>query len=119
MKMHFVYHLVDPADRKVRYIGKTTRPKARLAQHIAEAKKSQSTRKKAWVKSLLDKNMAPVMVVVGAYCTESEGRKKESEECKAHIRDIFNIHDPAKGAGDIKLRDGTRRKPKKKSGGEK
>ena len=100
--MLHIYHLVDPKTRAVRYVGMTGRPKSRLAGHIAESKARQNTEKKAWIKGLLDEGLAPVMAVVGTADNEFHGRAIESAECHKHKGTIFNMHDPRKGAKDIR-----------------
>ena len=99
---HSVYHLVDPVTHVVRYVGKTKTPKSRLNAHIKESLERQNTDKKAWIFGLHQQGLKPVMVVVGRYIEESMARIVESEECKKHLPTIFNIHDPAKGAGDFR-----------------
>lgn len=107
MKPYCVYHLIDPNTKQVRYVGKSRNPRARLASHIVEAKESQSTAKKVWIRGLLDVGMSPVLVIVAEYDTEAAGRVRESAECHANRDTILNIHDPAKGAPDFK----TKQKP--------
>ena len=100
--MLHIYHLVDPETRAVRYVGMTARPSARLAAHIAESRKRQNTEKKAWIKELTDKGLKPVMAIVGTAENEIRGRMIESDECHRHKDTIFNMHDPRKGAKDIR-----------------
>lgn len=96
-----VYHLVDPIDHAVRYVGKSTSPSARLKEHIRESEERQNTAKKRWIKGLLDQGLRPVMVIVGKYPTDQHARVRESAECHQHLATILNIHDPAKGASDL------------------
>lgn len=96
-----VYHLVDPSDRTVRYVGKTQTPKRRLQEHIDESLERQNTRKKEWIHRLHLKGLQPVMVVVATFPREHLARDCESAECHKHRATIYNIHDPAKGARDL------------------
>lgn len=96
-----VYHLVDPRDHAVRYVGKSTAAAARLKAHIAESLERQNTRKKAWIHELHLQGLQPVMVIVGRYATDLHARAAESRECHRHLATILNIHDPAKGAADL------------------
>ena len=100
--MFHVYHLVDPSTRTVRYIGTTTNPKRRISGHIAEAKLRQNTEKKAWIHYLLGTGSRPVLAVVQSVETEAEAREIESRECHKHLATIYNMHDPLKGAKDIR-----------------
>lgn len=96
-----VYHLVDPHDRAVRYVGKTQTPARRLKEHIAESLEQQNTKKKQWIHALHLQGMQPVMIVVESFPREHLARECESAECHTHRATILNIHDPAKGARDL------------------
>jgi hypothetical protein len=100
--MHHVYHLLDPRDRVVRYIGKTASPKARLAAHLKDAQQSQNTLKKRWISELLAQGLQPVMVIAATVADDLTARVIESQHCRQHLATIYNIHDPAKGAKDLK-----------------
>jgi hypothetical protein len=99
-----VYHLVDPRCRTVRYVGKTAQPKSRLRAHIQEAQQAQNTEKKRWIAELLSLGLQPVLVVAATCPNEPQARVIESRHCHQHAATIYNIHDPAKGAGDLKRR---------------
>ena len=92
----------NPNTRQVRYIGNSVNPKARLRVHVQEAKAKQNTEKKAWIKSLLDRDELPVLVLVATYDNEPEARRRESREVHEHKTTITNLHDPARGAKDIR-----------------
>jgi hypothetical protein len=100
--MFHIYHLVDPRDAKVRYVGMTRNPKSRFRSHIAEAHERDNTDKKRWIRELLAAGMQPVLAIVGNAPTELEARAIESHECKRNLATIFNVHDPRKGSGDIR-----------------
>lgn len=99
--LHTVYHLVDPNTSAVKYIGKSTNPKARHRQHILESQERQNTDKKRWIHSLICQGQHPVLALVASYSAEPEARVRESQECHRHRATILNIHDPAKGAADL------------------
>jgi hypothetical protein len=101
MTMHHVYHLVDPRDRAVRYVGKTGNPKSRLSAHIQEARERQNTAKKQWIAELLAAGLEPLLIIAASVPDEATARVIESAHCKQHISSITNIHDPAKGAKDL------------------
>lgn len=102
MKIQHVYHLVDPITKIVRYVGKTATPSARLRAHIKDAEASDNTDKKRWIRSLLAKGLKPIMISVATFADEPSARIRESAECRKHLATIYNIHDPAKGAKDLK-----------------
>jgi len=97
-----IYHLVDPNDRLVRYVGKTTTPAARLRGHIKDAEAGDNTEKKRWIRGLLARGQQPIMVTVASFPDDHSARIRESAECRKHLATIYNIHDPAKGAKDLK-----------------
>lgn len=99
---HYIYHLIDPRDKTVRYVGKTTKPKSRLRAHIKESQERQNTEKKRWIAGLLEVGLEPVLVIVASLPDEPDARILESDSCKEYAETIFNIHDPAKGAKDFK-----------------
>lgn len=99
--MQHVYHLIDPDDETVRYIGKTASPKSRLRSHIQDARDGNNTDKKRWIRRLLSQGKMPVMVIVASFPDEPSARLRESAECQAHLATIYNIHNPAKGARDF------------------
>lgn len=100
--MHHVYHLIDPRDRTVRYIGKTASPNSRLRAHIQESRERQNTAKKRWIAELLAAGLEPVMIIAASAPDEPTARVIESQHCHRHAATIYNIHDPAKGARDLK-----------------
>ena len=102
MSKYSIYHLVDPENKIVRYVGKSVSPRARLASHIKESQTKQNTAKKQWIKSLFDRGLKPVMIIVNSFDNEPAARVAESREVHRHIKTIYNIHDPRKGARDLK-----------------
>lgn len=89
-----VYHLIDPKDGVVRYVGRCTDPKARLRNHCNESARRNTTRKHAWINGLLEQNKIPALVVVFTSTSPLISRQRESEEFNRHKETLFNIHDP-------------------------
>src|SRR6266581_5100170 len=57
-----VYALIDPRDNTIRYVGITTDPVTRLAQHLDDAwKKSE---KGMWLTELKQAGLSPVLIVL-------------------------------------------------------
>ena len=100
--MHFVYHLVDPRNKIVRYVGKTATPTARLRAHIAESRTRRVTRKQRWIGDLIDMGLEPLMIIAAQAPNDAQARVLESRHCYMHLDTIYNIHYPAKGAKDFK-----------------
>jgi len=99
---HHVYHLIDPQTKAVRYVGKSTNPRSRLRGHVKESQARQNTEKKRWIASLLNQGLQPVLAIVATYAEEAPARDRESQECHQFKDTITNLHDPAKGAKDIR-----------------
>lgn len=62
--MKYIYALVDPTNNKIRYIGQTNNLTNRFRQHIKDTGKSH---KVSWIKSLMCKNIKPIMKIIGLY----------------------------------------------------
>lgn len=62
----FIYSLSCPITGDIRYIGKTSRPKERLWQHISAAKYSYSGNKELsnWIVLLISQNLKPVFTLI-------------------------------------------------------
>ena len=58
-----IYTLSDPITGAIRYVGKTINLKQRFNKHIMESKKSTKSYKKAWINSLLKKELKPIINV--------------------------------------------------------
>lgn len=73
----FIYLLIDPRNYDVRYVGQTTHPDRRLAEHLA-CVDGVNPAKDAWIAGLAGDGMEPLMQVVAtgsgdfAHLTEAE-----------------------------------------------
>jgi len=56
-----VYLLIDPRDHRIRYVGKSTNPTARLAAHLRDR---STTRKANWLRTLTAAGLRPTLTVV-------------------------------------------------------
>ena len=96
--MNYIYYLIDPITKIVRYVGNTKNPKSRYRQHLKDAEKKQNTEKQKWIIELKDKKMTPLMEIVKEIENDVEARKEEEKEVVKHIQTVFNIHMPGKGS---------------------
>ena len=65
MRKGLIYCLKCPISLKIRYIGQTiTPPKRRFSGHIADAKKGKIYHNANWIKSLLEKDLLPIIEVI-------------------------------------------------------
>jgi hypothetical protein len=60
----FIYDLSDPRTGHVRYVGKSVRPKERLATHIREARNGSVVHSKRWIAGLLQEGLRPVLSIL-------------------------------------------------------
>lgn len=65
-------------DSAVRYVGKTSRPKQRLACHVSDAKCGKCRYVMNWIRSLLSIGLRPVMQVGYAAFSEAEANRVET-----------------------------------------
>lgn len=62
--MVFIYALVCPITREVRYVGKATDPLKRLSFHLSKRSLKSNSPKNVWIRSLLDRELKPVLIVL-------------------------------------------------------
>lgn len=63
METVFIYLLIDPISKQVRYVGKTTDTKRRIRRHISE-RFDRDTYKDRWIRKLLDNDVRPEIEIV-------------------------------------------------------
>lgn len=91
-----IYHLIDPHDGAVRYVGRCTDPKARLRNHCNESQRRQTTAKLRWIASLMQANTLPALIVVSTHTNPEQARNAEHSEMIKHKTTIYNVFDPLK-----------------------
>jgi len=64
MEKTYIYSLSDPVTMETRYIGKTSYIKQRLYAHIKECKSNGKSHKISWIKSLLNKDLRPIIEII-------------------------------------------------------
>lgn len=99
----FVYHLVDPTDQTVKYVGSTVNPTARYLAHLNEALSATRCRtsKDEWIVGLLKLGMQFVMRIVSSCDIQvagvSELREYESQKASGAV--LLNGCKPKKDRG--------------------
>jgi len=73
----YVYTLNDPDTGEIRYVGKTIKPQIRLRQHCSSFANQPHSYKWHWIKSLLDRGLKPVMVIVETCATNEQANASE------------------------------------------
>lgn len=75
----YIYALIHPQTKEIKYIGKSDIPKTRLRQHITDTRKpGRKNKREAWIKSLLNKELKPELIILEKV-TKYEWREKERE----------------------------------------
>lgn len=59
----FIYSLLDPMTKKIRYIGKADNPESRLLRHINRCN-TDKNHNANWIRSLISKGMRPIMEII-------------------------------------------------------
>jgi len=67
MKTVYIYRLLDPRDRQIKYVGKTVDPRGRYQDHC-EARTNMLPVSR-WVKCLKAKNLKPILEII-EHCNE-------------------------------------------------
>lgn len=60
-RLCYIYGLIDPVTEQVRYVGKSQRPRERLANHLNERKPCHRTN---WLQSLKRQGLRPKLVIL-------------------------------------------------------
>ena len=63
MKLYYIYGLVDPKTKEVKYVGLTTNPRNRFDQHYYNHQ-TQSRKKYEWIDSLKKENLRIEMTIL-------------------------------------------------------
>lgn len=85
-KQWYIYALLDPRDRGVRYVGWSFDPAMRLYKHISEAVRNKSrTHKVCWLKSLNAAGLRPLCEVLESG-TQPLGQYQAEKRWIAHFR---------------------------------
>jgi hypothetical protein len=72
--MIYIYSLIDPFTNKIRYIGKSTRPKERLRNHCNE--KANSWRNH-WIRSVISKGGQPQLSILETLADDADWQSIE------------------------------------------
>jgi len=71
-KICYIYILIDPTTKEIRYVGQSIYIWIRLSQHISEAKhKNLQDHKNRWIRKLLRENNKPIIKIIDI-CNDGE-----------------------------------------------
>lgn len=96
MKKYYVYYLIDPISKDVKYVGASSNPRSRYKQHITKLDKGK-TEKRAWIEGLISKGLRPEIEIVETADNSVDAREMEQNHVTMNQDTILNIHNPAKG----------------------
>ena len=94
MAQYEIYYLICPIDKKVRYVGKSTKAKQRFKDHIKDF--GETTGKKQWILKLKNKGLVPILKIIQETDNEEKARELEHLHVIRNISTIYNIFQPAK-----------------------
>lgn len=102
--MIYIYALVDPVSRKIRYIGRTNDPQRRLQQHLGNYHRKDSYCQR-WIQSVLKQGKKPRLRIIEE-CDEDVWRDREQYwiafyRAKGYL--LTNITDGGDGVYPISL----------------
>lgn len=84
----YIYALVDPRDKQIKYIGATTKGEERYKRHLQEYYLKKSKKKINWIKTLGNQNLVPTFEIL-EYCTLDN--LAETEEFFSYLRPDMDI----------------------------
>lgn len=84
--MKYIYVLKCPESGDVRYVGKTDHPKARLRQHLSEARLGGMNHKCDWIRSLLNRGLRPVLCIDQQVGDDEDWKSREIERVAYYRR---------------------------------
>lgn len=89
----YLYTLNCPFTNQIKYVGVSIKPKKRFNTHLSEARQSTSTRKKAWIKGLLNQNLKPVLNIISEHDKDEihEIEKSFILKCKEKGIELYNL----------------------------
>lgn len=72
----YIYGLIDPVTNRIRYIGKSTRPRGRLSDHCNERSPCHRTH---WIQSLLAQGKRPLLIVLERLAADADWQAVERQ----------------------------------------
>lgn len=77
--MIYIYGLIDPFTKEIRYIGKSIRPKERLTNHCND---KSTTWRTNWIQSILKKGKRPELIILQSLDDSEDWQKSEIDWIK-------------------------------------
>jgi len=106
MRIIYIYKLIDPVTKDVRYVGKSTNPKIRLKNHISRRKNKYHSA--VWINGLFLKGLRPTLEIIEE-CLESKWQERERYWISFY-RDKFDLTNILDGGEECPTYDRTGKK---------
>jgi hypothetical protein len=110
----FIYELLDPRSKEIRYVGKTNDPKHRYSQHLYCSKYNKRTSHcVSWIKSLLGIGLEPILEIKEEFNNERECFVREIEIISEYRNNgvrLTNLTDGGEGQSGRVVSEETRKK---------
>lgn len=91
-KTYYIYALVEPTSREIRYIGASLHPATRLKEHVHCATSKTMRRRSStgdWIRELAASGLSPEMMILEKFIARSVQSKNDIEaEWIWHFRDM-------------------------------
>lgn len=85
--LFYVYFLLDPISKEVKYVGCTKNPATRLSGHLSQRRPSKKT---TWIKALTARGLKPDFQIYCVVDTEREAGAIELQQITANVATILN-----------------------------
>lgn len=87
----YLYTLNCPFFGDIKYVGVSINPKKRFNNHLSKARKSTSTRKRAWIKGLLNRGLKPILNIISEHDRDiiHEVEKSFISKCKTEGLELY------------------------------
>lgn len=76
---YFIYALVDPETKQIRYIGKTVSGMKRPRDHSKPSELKRNTHKTHWIRTLIEKGLKPEIIVLQHHESKEELNQSEQD----------------------------------------
>lgn len=86
----YIYGLIHPITKEIKYIGKSDKPQSRLWQHITDSRQSgRKNKREAWIKSLLNQELKPEIIILEKV-SQNEWKTKERKWISKYKNQLKN-----------------------------
>ena len=99
-KPAYIYLLICPVTREPRYLGKTIAPKARLSNHLRDAKRHNYSLAR-WLRKLQESELSPTLKVIYQVKEGEDWMKVETQFIKEYRLKFDLLNEQSGGQGNL------------------